>query len=379
MQLISLSIQRFRNISQAEIHPGPAATVLVGENGQGKTNTLEAIHLLGTLKSLRTRKLSEVLPLAGSPAALFEPAKPTRIEGRFLLAGGKRSLSLTLARGERLLEVDGKRAHAVEDFLGQMAVVAFTPDDLSLIKGGPDERRRFMDRAIFGRVPAFLSEARDYQRALKSRNQLLRERAPSSLREAFDIQLVRLGARVLRRRLELVSELETFARDAFAVVGRLEAPLRLSYRAAGLKIDSHEEQRLAQQLLDALEERLPLDNERLYTTVGPHADDLRIHLGTQNTRSYASQGQQRATVLALKIAEIESLKERLGRYPLLLLDDVSSELDPERNQHLMAYLRQLPAQVLMSTTDQSLISGASTGPVLYRVQGGRLSRESEES
>lgn len=377
MQLISISIRRFRNIAQARIEPGPAATVLIGENGQGKTNTLEAIHLLGTLKALRTNRLSELLPLAGSSAARFQPELPTQIVGRFLLAGGERTLSLSLAKGERVLEVDGKRANKVEEFLGQMAVVAFTPDDLALVKGGPDERRRFMDRAIFGRVPAFLSEARDYQRALKSRNRLLRERASPLLREAFDIQLARMGARVLRRRLKLIEDLQDFARHAFREVGRLEQSLVLSYRAAGgIKTDTQDEQRLAQRLLDALEERITLDSERMYTSVGPHSDDLRIHLGSQNTRNYASQGQQRATVLALKIAEIESLRESLGRYPLLLLDDVSSELDPERNQHLMAYLRKLPAQVLMSTTDPALVSKASSqAPTVYLVKEGELFRD----
>lgn len=377
MQLISVALRRFRNIAEARLEPGPRATVLVGENGQGKTNVLEAIHLLGTLKPLRATRLSELIPLAKTPAALFEPGTPTRIDGRFLLAGGERTLSVTLANGERQLEVDGKRARAVEEYLGHVAVVAFTPDDLALVKGAPDERRRFLDRAVFGRVPAYLAESRDYLRALKSRNRLLRERAPASLREAFDVQLARLGARLWRRRIELVSELQPYVQHAFDEVGRLSVPLHLEYRPAAVSLDSAgtDEDRLAETLLDGLGQRLGLDSERQYTSVGPHADDLSIRLGARSTRAYASQGQQRATVLALKIGEIESLRAHLGRYPLLLLDDVSSELDPDRNRHLMQYLRQLPAQVLLSTTDPELVmSAVGEEAVVYRVRAGTLER-----
>jgi DNA replication and repair protein RecF len=255
-----------------------------------------------------------------------------------------------------------------------VVVVAFTPDDLALVKGGPDERRRFVDRAVFGRRPAYLGESREYVRALKARNRLLRERAPDALREAFDAQLARLGARLWRRRLDLVAELEPHAVRAFEAVGRLPVKLVVRYRPVGVSLDAHADERVLEQaLLDALDERLGTDRERGFTSVGPHADDLQLLLGDRPARLYGSQGQQRATVLALKIGEIENLRAHLGQYPLLLLDDVSSELDPERNAFLMSYLRALDAQVILTTTDLGLVrAAAGDEAVAYRVRTGSL-------
>jgi DNA replication and repair protein RecF len=279
---------------------------------------------------------------------------------------------------ERVVEVDGKRVSRLDDYFGQVVVVAFTPDDLALVKGSPDERRRFLDRAVFGRSPAFLGESRDYTRALKARNRLLREGGSAEVREAFDAQLARLGARLWRRRLALVEELLPHAQRAFDAVGRLPVPLQLRYRPLGVQIDlSMPESALEQVLLEALEQKLPTDVDRKFTSVGPHADDLALSLGDRAARLYASQGQQRATVLALKIGEIENLRSQLGHYPLLLLDDVSSELDPDRNRFLMQYLRGLDAQVVLTTTDPGLVSGAvGDDAVTYRVQAGTLVRAS---
>lgn len=369
MRLLSARIPRFRNLTDVALDPGPRATVLVGENGQGKTNTLEALYYAATLRPLRATRLAELVPFGGS-------AQGAEVRTSWLFPGGPREYGVRLVSGERLLEVDGKKVHALEDFIGQVSVVAFTPDDLTLVKGAPDERRRFLDRAVFGRRPSYLGESRDYLRALKARNRLLRDRAAASLREAFDAQLARLGARLWRRRLDLVDELAPHAVRAFDAVGRLPVPLVLRYRPVGVALDPASDDRaLEQALLDALEERLSTDSERGFTSVGPHADDLQLLLGDRPARLYGSQGQQRATVLALKIGEIENLRSQRGEYPLLLLDDVSSELDPERNRYLMDYLRALDAQVVLTTTDPSLVAGAAgEDAVVYRVSAGTLAR-----
>jgi len=213
---------------------------------------------------------------------------------------------------------------------------------------------------------------------LKARNRLLREGGNDAVREAFDAQLSRLGARLWRRRLTLTAELQPHVERAFSAVGRLSVPLRVRYRAAIVDLDERmTETDLAQVLTDALDQKLPIDRERKFTSVGPHADDLSLLLCDRSARTFASQGQQRAIVLALKISEIENLRSHLGEYPLLLLDDVSSELDPERNGFLMGYLRELDAQVILSTTDSAVVAAAA-GPeaVTYRVQMGGLERVS---
>ena len=367
MRLLSARIPCFRNLVDVGLEPGPRSTVLLGENGQGKTNTLEAIYFATTLRPLRATRLSELSPLGGGSTGV-------RVDLDWQAAGGPRRLSVTVDDGERAIEIDGKRSHEVSEYLSALSVVAFTPDDLTLVKGAPEERRRFLDRAVFGRWPAYLDETRRYLRALKSRNKLLRERAPAAVREAFDPQLAMLGARLWRRRLALVDELRSHVQQAFEAVGRLPVPLVLRYRSTGTAIDPEmTEEELAERLFGSMQERLGLDGERGYTSVGPHADDLGLLLGERPARLYGSQGQQRATVLALKIGEIENLKAQRGDYPLLLLDDVSSELDPARNRYLMDYLFELDAQVVITTTDVSLVEQAlGAGAVRYRVDAGRV-------
>jgi len=356
----------------------PHATVLAGANGQGKTNFLEACYLLCTLRPLRAQRLSELVRFGRQQAA---------VTGRFELPGGVREVEVTVADGRRSARVDGKPVRDPDELFGGLAVVAFTPDDLALVKGGPEGRRRLLDRAVQNRHPAHLADARDYLRALRSRNQLLREGAPEAVHEAFEEPLSRIGARLRLRREQLLDEVRGHAARAFAEVARGEEPLQLAYHAAGRDSDGLDadaalrgEDELAGRLLAAFRRRLPRDRERGYTSVGPHADDLSLALGERPARLFASQGQARAVVLAFKIGEIENLRRVHGRAPLLLLDDVSSELDPERNTYLMRYLGELQGQVVLTTTDPHLVAAAAgSGPqsvraVFHAVREGRIER-----
>jgi DNA replication and repair protein RecF len=368
MQLLSLTYERFRNLKHVELRPGPRATVAVGENGQGKTNLLEGLYYLATLKPLRANKLSELVAHGEATA---------RVTGRFVLNGAEREISVEIEAGARRASVDGKRAGTLEAYFGGVSVVAFTPDDLQVVKGGPDGRRGFLDRAVFNRFPAFLGESREYARALKSRNRLLKERAPVAHLSAWDATLARVGARLWVRRRALMRELATRAQGAFARIGRTEAPALYEYAPSHLppELDFAEvtEPQLQTALAASLDQRLQRDSERGFTSVGPHVDDLELSLGTHAARAFASQGQARALVLAWKVAEIENLFAMSGFLPLLLLDDVSSELDPERNQFLMTYLAESGAQVFLTTTDPALVErAAGEGTVWYRVKGGEV-------
>jgi DNA replication and repair protein RecF len=341
--------------------------VLVGENGQGKTNLLEAIYLACTLKPLRATRLAELVRFGaerGSVAA--------EVEG----PGGVRRVAVEVSAGGRTAFLDGKPQEKLDTYFEGLAAVCFAPDDLLLVKGGPEARRRFLDRAAFNRWPAVLAEARDYVRALRARNAALRGAAPE-VEASFRGPLVRAGARLLRRRLELVAELAPRVERAYAEISGPGAPAaRIAYRAAAGVAGAAGEEELARQLAAALEARSARDREKGYTSAGPHMDDLALALDAHGARSFASQGQQRALVLALKVAEIENLRRVLGRPPLLLLDDVSSELDPQKNRFLLDYLGRLPGQAFLTTTDRRLLETAA-GPetVFYRVVAGAFSRE----
>lgn len=358
MRLLALAISDFRNLQKLELTPSAHATIAVGQNGQGKTNLLEAIYFLATLKPLRAARLSHLIRSGASEG---------RASAQFLLGGAQREISVTILDGSRQAFVDGKRATSLEDYFGGVSVVAFTPDDLAVVKGAPQGRREFLDRAVFNRFPVFLKESRAYSRALKSRNRLLKEGAEPPYLEVYDEALARLGARIWTRRRALLQELSPRAEKAFAEIGRSEESARFQYLVSHLQLDFDAETEFQMEIIlrAALRDRTDRDRERGFTSVGPHSDDLEIQIGRYVARSYASQGQQRALVLAWKIAEIENLRDALGFLPLLLLDDVSSELDPERNSFLMAYLARSGAQVFLTTTAASLVAAAAGPDTLW--------------
>ena len=370
MLLLEVKTRDFRNLVEQGVTLARHTTVLFGANGQGKTNFLEACYLLCSLRPLRAHKLAELVRLGSERSAL--------VAGKFDLPSGVREVEVEIGREGRNARVDSKPVRDPDELFGGLATVAFTPDDLAVVKGGPEGRRRLLDRAVQNCHPAHLADARDYQRALRSRNELLRQRADPALLASFDGPLARLGARLRARREEVLEEVRPGAQSAFAEIARGEPPLIMTYLGAGRDSDDLASggASLETRLLEALRRRLPRDRERGYTSVGPHADDLGISLGERAARLYASQGQSRAVVLAFKIGEIENLRRAQGGAPLLLLDDVSSELDPERNAWLMQYLAALEGQVVLTTTDLKLVAKSAVKEALFqRVEGGRIAPE----
>jgi DNA replication and repair protein RecF len=365
VRLRALQLQDFRNLVEVSLEPSPRLTVLLGENGQGKTNLLEAIYLLATLRPLRASRLGELVRFGAERAVAA---------ARVLGPGGERTLAVEVVQGGRTATLDGKPVERLDSYLDGLAAVCFSPDDLLLVKGGPDGRRRFIDRAAFNRWPAVLGEAREYVRALRARNAALRGGA-GPVEESFRGPLIQAGARLLRRRRDVMLELEPRLAAAFAEISGPTAPrAEIAYRpSGGLDLDGDEGE-LAGRFAAALEARLGRDLERGYSTCGPHMDDLLLAIGGRAARVYASQGQQRAYVLALRIAEIENLRAVLTRPPLLLLDDVSSELDPAKNAYLLAYVASLPAQAFLTSTDRRLIEPAAGAETrFFRVEAGAIS------
>lgn len=362
MRLCSLDILDFRNIAAARIAPARQTSLVVGPNGQGKTNLLEALYVLTTLRPLRANRFSELIRFGQARA---------RVEGRFELSGAERLVALEITAEGRTAYVDGKKTQNLADYFGGLSVVAFTPDDLAVIKGPPEGRRRFLDRAVFNRFPGHLDASRTYLRALRQRNHLLRSHADRALIAAFDQALAQAGAVVIERRLAFVAELNTRLPACFDSIAPGDGGCTLRYAPLGKSFVTRERPPdlarwhllgrhfIAEALLHALNDRLGRDLDRGFTSIGPHADDVEIRIGERAARTFGSQGQQRAVVLAFKIAELENLRERIGRPPLLLLDDVSSELDPARNRFLMDYLRAATLQCVLTTTDERLVATAA--------------------
>jgi len=318
------------------------------------------------LKPLRAARLCELVRFGAARA---------QVAADFDGPGGVRRAAVQVEAGGRAAFLDGKPQDRLDAYFEGLAAVCFAPDDLLLVKAGPEGRRRFLDRAAFNRWPAVLGEARDFVRALRARNAALRT-GTDEVEASFRGPLVRAATRLLVRRLALVEELAPRVRLAFGEISGAGAPeAGIAYRpAGGLRLDDYEdEDALAGRLAAILADRLPRDRERGYTSAGPHMDDLVLELGGRPARAYGSQGQQRALVLALKIAEIENVRAALGRPPLLLLDDVSSELDPAKNRYLLEYLAALEGQVFLTSTDRRLLEAAAgPGSALYRVEKGAV-------
>jgi DNA replication and repair protein RecF len=333
VRIHALEARQFRNLAEVLIEPHPRFNVLWGDNGQGKTNVLEAIYLLGTLRSFRAARTEEMVRFGAERATA---------RARVEKLGTQRLLEVALSPGHKNAKVDGKGARA-SDYFGGFNVVLFAPEDLRLPKGPPSGRRRFLDRAVWNAHPAYLAEAQTYERVLKSRNAVLRDGGPEDLLEVYDEQLARAAVAIVTRRRALVEELRPRVQAAFERVTQTGLVLEVAYETQ-LSGD------IAAALLSRLQAERRRDQARGSTSSGPHVDDLGLALDGKEAKAYASQGQLRAIVLALKIAEIEFLRATLGDAPVLLLDDVSSELDPTRNAQLFDFLQSVPCQAFITTT-----------------------------
>ena len=354
MQLID-----FRNYETADIEFVSGLNVVVGRNAQGKTNLLEAIAILSTMGSHRTSITSNVVR-HGSERAVI----------RAKVASGDRRLSvdaeIKASGGARLLvnKVPFDRSNAEE----ALAVVVFSPEDLALTKGGPDERRRFLDQAAARVRPLAAADKLEFERVLKQRNGVLKASQvnPRALRtlEVWDEQFVRAGAALVRNRLELLEQVSVAARSRYVEVAGAGDPPDLRYEPswcdpAELHLGAVESEgevisSIQQTLRQAVAEAHPRDLERGLTTTGPHRDDLAVSLSGSDARYFASQGEQRSLALALRLAERDLIVGLRNKEPVLLLDDVFSELDDARRAQLAELVSSGGQTIATSTSADGL-------------------------
>jgi DNA replication and repair protein RecF len=331
-----------RNLGPLQLEPRARFNVFSGDNGQGKTNLLEAIFVIASLRSFRTSRLADVIAFG---------AERARLGARVRKDDMVRLYEVEVVPGTRKVMLDGKAVRPLARYFGGFNVVVFTPEDLALPRGAPADRRRFLDRGVFNLRPDYLATAQDYERVLKTRNAVLRQagdgaidrRRLEDLLAVYDPQLARLGAQVSAARQAFVSVVQDELAAAFAAITRTErrATVRYALRASAASEDA---------LLAALGAARAKDLATRATQVGPHRDDLAFELDGREAGAYASQGQLRAIMLAWKTAELAVLARAHGDSPILLLDDVSSELDPQRNEYLFDHLAGLAGQCFITTT-----------------------------
>jgi DNA replication and repair protein RecF len=331
-----------RNLRPLQVVPRERFNVFSGDNGQGKTNLLEAIFVVATLRSFRTAKLADLIAFGAERAELG---------ARVVKDDLVRVYTVELAPGTRKVALDGKAVRPLARYFGGFNVVVFTPEDLALPRASPGDRRRFLDRGVFNLRPEYLGTAQDYERVLKTRNIVLRQlgdgaidrRRAEDLLAVYDQQIAALGAQVIAARQAFVEVVSVGCAEAFTAITRTERAARVRYVVRG-------DAATAEQIQAALVAARTKDIATCATQVGPHRDDLAFELDGREAGAYASQGQLRAIMLAWKTAELSVLSRAHGDSPILLLDDVSSELDPQRNEFLFEHLATLAGQCFITTT-----------------------------
>ena len=363
MKIKKLSLFQFRNYERAEFAPCPGVTVLYGANAQGKTNLLEALVLCCLGRSHRTNKDLDLIRFGQAMA---------RVRAVYEGNEGAQEILVCLSASEgkkkevRLNQTPMKR---IGELMGHINVVLFSPEDLRLIKDGPESRRRFLDMEISQQQPAYFYALQRYQRALTQRNELLKKIADSASGALFstlaewDALLAAAGGEIISRRKAFIGRLSEAAKEAHFSLSGGKEELTLRYAAKAQD---------ALELENFLRASRKEDMRRMTTTVGPHRDDLTVLINGRDARLFGSQGQQRTAALSLKLSEIEVMRRDLQRSPILLLDDVMSELDVSRRNMLLSSIGGV--QTVITCTDVSDLGGASY-EAAYRVEDGALLRE----
>ncbi len=368
MRLKHLAIAGFRNLGALRIEPGSRFNLLYGLNAQGKTNLLEAIYLLGSPRSFRNARLPELIR---------HGERIAQVQGEVESGGVLSRIRVTLEQAGRRVEIDGKGIQRASDLHGRLNAVVFSPDDTAMVRLGPEARRRYLDRAVYMGDIGYLHCWHGYHRILKQRNHLLKSADRSGL-DSWTEQLAGAGAEVIERRQRYVALLNVRLQRHYATISGNGENAGIGYCPEG--VQATERAGIRADLLELFARHGRSDERYGTTTAGPHRDDLAFCLDERPLKAFGSQGQQKSFVLALKMAEMDNLQAIFGEPPLLLLDDMSSELDAARNGNLMEFLSQRNTQVFITTTGRSpALTRAATHCAVFRVEDGNLTFEGNES
>ncbi len=371
MNIKSLSFSHYRNYELLTLSPHHRLNVVMGPNAQGKTNLLEAIYVMAVGMSFRAHKEAELLRWKDD---WF------RLDSQFQVEDSGRLLSFSYVSDgakKRKLSLNGVQYRRWEDLPERLQVVLFTPDDLNIVKGSPERRRRFLDMELSTLLPGFSTLCRNYRRTLYQRNELLKDvrarRVPADDLAVWDEALSQYGAHIIYERLRLLHLLVPQARRIHTYMTKQSASFDITYQSSlGTAVLGMNESDLKARFLDHLIKKRAEEINRGVTLVGPHRDDLVIYENKNDLRTYGSQGQQRTAVLALKLSEIEAFRRLYGRAPILLLDDVMSELDQSRQDMLLHAVVHNDMQTFLTTTHLTFTTSNQPEKFIFSIKEGKI-------
>lgn len=373
MELESLTLKNYRNYGDLTLEFSDGVNVFLGENAQGKTNLLESIYVLALARSHRTSSDKDLIQWS---------EKEATISGRVKRAISDTPLSLNFSNKGKKARVNHLEQSKLSQYIGQLNVILFAPEDLELVKGAPSVRRRFIDMEFGQMNPLYLYNTTQYKRILKERNAYLKrlqlkQTTDTVLLDVLSEQLVNVGAQILLARESFLKKLEQAAQPIHAEISDQRETLHLVYNSS---VNFEEKDDLAG-VTAAFEAALLKQRAREImmgsTLLGPHRDDLQFIVNDNDVAVFGSQGQQRTTALAVKLAEIDLMQQETGEYPVLLLDDVLSELDANRQTHLLLAIQDKVQTFITAPSLTDVARQLIHTPKVFHVKHGEITLETE--
>ena len=350
MYIQSLKFQNYRNLCGSVYEPDNGINIICGDNAQGKTNLIESIWLFTGGRSFRGSKEKDLITFGKENAF---------IKLKFFSEGRDQELEIFIEKNKRKASLNGIPKNYLSQIIGKFCAVIFSPDHLNIIKSGPDERRGFIDAAICQVKPVYAGMLSKYKRILAERNSLLKDISKHpELEDTLSVwneSLASSGAKIAVERAKYLKKLEKEAVKFYTGISRGKEKLEIEYRSNCRQNEYADEREIYSKILELLEGRQTDDIYCGYTTAGIHRDDIGIKIDGRDAKNFGSQGQQRSAVLSLKLAESAVLTDEKSESPVILLDDVLSELDPERQKYLLTKLENM--QVFITCCDKNFDGG----------------------
>lgn len=375
MILKDITLRHFRNYEELILSFSDGINVFLGENAQGKTNLMEAIYALSMARSPRTSNEREMIQWQEDHA---------HVSGNIVKKNSRYPLELHFSKKGKMAKVNHLEQKRLSQYVGTLNVVLFAPEDLDLVKGSPVNRRKFLDMELGQMSQVYLHELVQYQRVLKQRNLYLKHLLIGKAKDEIYLdvlteQMVTAGANIIEFRLEFIEKLEKWAYALHYQISNDKEELSIRYKSTIAFTREMDHQQIYQMLMEEQERVKRRERDQGQTLFGPHRDDMVFYVNKRNVHQYGSQGQQRTTVLSLKLAEIECMKEVLGEYPILLLDDVLSELDDDRQTHLLKTIEKKVQTFLTTTSLDGIKRNQIEEPTVFRVEAGKVEKEGASS
>ena len=375
MKLTNLQLQNFRNYESVQLEFTDGVHVFIGENAQGKTNLMESIYALAMTKSHRTTNDKELIGWNKEFAT---------IKGTVEKTATKTNLELQFSKKGKIAKVNYLEQKRLSSYLGNLNVILFAPENLTLVKGSPQNRRKFVDMELGQMSSLYLYDLVEYNRVLKQRNTYLKQLAikkkqPDEYLDVLSEMLSELASKIVFHRLDFMKQLEALAIPIHDQLSLGREKFSVSYQATIPLEDGLTPEQMKEIYMNQFKKNQTREADQATTLIGPHRDDLIFYLNEIPVQTYGSQGQQRSTVLSLKLAEIELMKLSTGEYPLLLLDDVLSELDDDRQTHLIKAIENKVQTFITTTSLDGIKQQFINEPVVIPIEKGTILKTESEN